>query len=67
MTKTAKLPRLTETSDGHHAVEIALGVRLVWWQTGDVWSIRIEGPPETGGGLDIRNVTVEPVVPKVLH
>ena len=65
MTKTNKLPRLTSTSDGHNAVEIAPGVHLVWWQTGDVWSVRIEGPAETG--LDIRNVTVEPVVPKVLH
>ena len=56
MTKIAKLPRVIEVSDGHHAVEIAPGVRLVWWQAGDVWSVKIEGPAD----LDVRSVKVEP-------
>ena len=33
-------------------------MRLVWWQAGDVWSVKIEGPAD----LDVRSVKVEPAV-----
>jgi hypothetical protein len=57
MTK-AKLPRLIEM-DGRHGVEIAEGVCIMWWRDGDVWSVHLKGPAETG--LDVRNVVVEPM------
>ena len=41
---------MIEISDGHQSVEITPGVRLVWWKTGDVWSVKIEGPAD----LDVR-------------
>jgi hypothetical protein len=56
MAETDKLPRLTEV-DGHHAVEIAPGVRLVWWRKGDVWSVKIEATDS--GGVDLLDVRRE--------
>jgi hypothetical protein len=53
MAVTTKLPRLTEV-DGHHAVEIAPGVRLVWWCKGGVWSVKIEA-----ADLDVLDVRHE--------
>jgi hypothetical protein len=54
----APMPKVIEGPDGHYAVEIAPGVRLVWWQARDVWSVKIEGPAD----LAVRSVKVEPAV-----
>jgi hypothetical protein len=58
MAKSTKLPRIIELSDGRHAVEIAPGCYIVWWCEGDLWTVKLEGPVETG--LDLRNIAVEP-------
>lgn len=48
MAETNKLPRVI-TSNGHHAVEIADGIFIRWWNENGVWSVQIK----SAAGLDV--------------
>ena len=43
MTKTDKLPRVIEVSDGHYAVSIGDDVTVQWWKSKNgVWSVQVK-------------------------
>jgi hypothetical protein len=54
MEKVTRLPRVI-TSDGHHAIEIADGVLIRWWNKGGVWSVEIKSTE----GMDVIGTRIE--------
>jgi hypothetical protein len=36
------LPPVIEHPDGRHEIELEPGCRLIWWKTGDCWSLQVQ-------------------------